>query len=215
MAENTLGQRMRAAAEKAGLKQKEIGIEVARRINRARGPYTEAAVGQWFADKHEPESQALVEFSRLVRADLVWLHTGVGRGLGPLPREGRIVPSISLNQAISVPINYDSSEMVHTYYPCSDKAFITTVCDERNAPTYQIGYKIVIDPLRKPRPGKMVLAVVNRQPILGRYTERGSGTTGKTIVIEALNPHWPAEIVNTKRGDRVVGSLTEFAVPAP
>jgi SOS-response transcriptional repressor LexA len=210
MAENTLGQRMRAAAEKAGLTQKEIGIEIARRISRPR-PYTEAAVGQWYADKHEPESKALVEFSRLVHTDLVWLQTGIGRGLGPLPREGRIVPSISLNQAIQEPINYASNEMVHTYFPCSDKAFITTVCDDRNAPTYEVGHKIVIDPERKPRPGKMVLVIINRQPIFGRYTEK----TGKVIVIEALNPHWPAEIFNPKRGDRTIGSLTEHAVPAP
>jgi SOS-response transcriptional repressor LexA len=210
MAQNTLGQRMRAAADDAGLKQKEIGIELARRTGRPR-PYTEAAVGQWYADKHEPENKALVEFSRLVHADLVWLQTGVGRGLGPLPREGRIVPAISLNQAIREPIDYTSSDMVCTYFPCSEKAFITCVCDDRNAPDYKVGYKIVIDPLRKPLPGKMVLAVVNRQPIFGRFVEK----TGKAIVIEALNQHWPAEIVNFKRGDRIVGSLTEFAVPAP
>lgn len=201
---------MREAAEKAGLTQREIGFEVARRIGRHR-PFTEAAVGQWYADKHEPENKALVEFSRLVHADLVWLQTGVGRGLGPLPREGRVVPSISLTQAIREPIDYSSNEMVHTYFPCSEHAFITTICDERNAPDYAVGYKIVIDPVRKPRPGKMVLAVINRQPVFGRYTEK----TGKTIVIEAINPHWPAEILNPKRGDRIVGSLTEIAIPAP
>lgn len=210
MAENTLGQRMRAAAEDAGLTQKEVGIEIARRVGRPR-PFTEAAVGQWYADKHEPDNKALIEFSRLVHADLVWLQTGVGRGLGPLPREGRIVPAISLNQAIQDPVDYTSNEMVHTYFPCSEKAFITTVCDDRNAPDYMVGCKIVIDPLRPPRPGKMVLVVINRQPIFGRYTEK----TGKTIVIEAVNPHWPAEILNPKRGDRIVGSLTEYAMPAP
>jgi SOS-response transcriptional repressor LexA len=201
---------MRAAAEKAGLKQKEIGIEVAHRTGRSR-PYTEAAVGQWYADKHEPDIKALVEFSRLVHADLVWLQTGIGRGLGSLPREGRIVPSISLNQAIREPIDYTSNDMVHTYFPCSDRAFITTVCDARNAPDYPVGCKIVIDPLRKPLPGKMVLAVINRQPTFGRYTEK----TGKAVVIEALSPHWPAEILNPKRGDRIVGTLTEYAMPAP
>lgn len=210
MAENTLGQRMRAAAEAAGLKQKEIGIEIAIRIGRPRS-FTEAAVGQWYADKHEPENKALVEFSRLVQADLVWLQTGVRRGLGPLPREGRVVPSISLAQAIAEPIDYTSKDMVHTYFPCSEKAFITTVCDDRNAPTYLVGYKIVIDPERRPMPGKMVLAVINRQPTFGRYVER----PGKVIVIEALNPHWGEETLNTRRGDRLVGSLTEFAVPAP
>jgi hypothetical protein len=60
MAENTLGQRLRAAAEKAGLTQREIGIEIANRIGRPR-PFTEAAVGQWYADKHEPENKALID----------------------------------------------------------------------------------------------------------------------------------------------------------
>jgi hypothetical protein len=153
----------------------------------------------------------IIEFSRLVRVDLVWLQTGVGRGLGPLPREGRVVPTISLKQAIREPIDYTSNDMVHTYFPCSDKAFITAVWDDRNAPTYPIGCKIVIDPLRAPRPGKMVFVVINRQPVFGVYTEK----TGKAVVIEAINSHWPAEILNPKRGDRIVGSLTEYAMPAP
>jgi hypothetical protein len=212
MAKNTLGQRMRAAAAKAGLKQKQVGFEVAKRIGRSR-PYTEAAVGLWYADKSEPEIPALVEFSRLVNADLLWLQTGAGGG--QLPKEGRIVPSISLAQAIADPIDYTSSEMVYTYFPCSNKAFVLPITDSRNEPRYNIGYKVVIDPeLRSPRPGQMVLAIIGREGVFGQYTERVEKGV-KARVIVPLNAAWSEEIMNPKRGDRIQGVMTEFAAPAP
>lgn len=198
---------MRAAAELAGLTQREIGIEVAKMVGRSR-PYTEAAVGQWYADKHELPVSALVAFSRLVHADLMWLQTGIG-GLGQLPREGRVVPTITMQQALKVPIDYTSNAMVHTYFPCSDKAFIVPVNDGRNEPDYKIGYKIVIDPLRKPKPGNMVLACIAGEPVFGVYAERDD----KLVVIEAINSKWRTETLNTKKGDRIIGTMTEFAGP--
>ena len=207
---NTLGQRMRAAVEHAGLKQKAIGVAVAKMIGRPR-PYTEAAVGQWFADKSEPENAALVEFARLTGANLLWLQTGMGMGAGQLPREGRVVPTITLEQAIQDPIDTTSEEMIHTYYPCSQEAFIVPISDGRNEPTYKAGYRVVIDPQRKPSPGKMVLAVINREPVFGEYAEKA----GKRVVIRPLNDKWPIEILNPKKGDRIVGTMTEFAGQAP
>lgn len=205
---------MRAAADAAGLTQREVGANVAKKIGRSR-QYTEAAVGQWYADKTEPEVAALVEFSRLVGADLLWLQTGIGGGPNQLPREGRVVPTISLAQAVRDPIDYTSNEMVHTYYPCSDKAFVLQVADSRNEPRYGIGHKVVIDPERKkPRPGQMVLAIVNREGVLGQYTERVEKGV-RVAVIVPINAAWSHEVMTPKRGDRIVGIMTESAAPAP
>src|SRR5262245_23764400 len=110
---DTLGQRMRAAADTADLTQEEVGAEVAERIGRRR-PFSAAAVGQWYADKHKPTYQVLIAFAKLVSADLVWLQTAVGGGAGQLPREGRIVPVIAMEQAIKLPIEYFSKDTVHT-----------------------------------------------------------------------------------------------------
>lgn len=205
MAENTLGQRMRAAAERAGLTQAEVGKQVAEKMGRRRH-YTEAAVGQWYAGKHKVSVPALVEFSRLVNEDLRWLQTGV-RGLGKLPREGRIVPTITMQQALQVPIDYTSNTMVHTYFPCSDKAFIVAITDSRNEPNYRVGYKVVIDPQRKPQPDQMVLACIKGEAVFGVYAERDD----KQVVILALNGKWSVEIMNHKKGDRIIGTMTEFA----
>jgi hypothetical protein len=205
MPKNTLGQRMRAAAEHAGLKQKRVGVDVAKMIGRP-NPYTEAAVGQWYADKHEPEIPALVAFSRLAHADLMWLQTGIG-GLGQLPREGRVVPTITMEQALKIPVDLASNTMVHTYFACSDKAFIITISDSRNEPDYKVGYRVVIDPLVKPKPGKMVLAVIDKEPVFGEYVEGA----GKRIALQPINVKWPTELLNPKRGDRVIGTMTEFA----
>lgn len=214
MAEITLGQRMRAAAEHVGLTQKEVGCSVARMIKRARGAYSEAAVGQWYADKHEPELEALKAFSKLVDVDLFWLQTGFGNGLGRLPKEGRLVPIMTMEQALKLQVADDKptpSGMVHTYFPCSDTAFAIDITDGRNdspdGSGYRIGFKVVIDPQRKPVPGKMVLAVVDKKGIFGEYQEK----TGKRIVIHSLNSKWPDEIFNAKRGDYIVGTMTEFA----
>ena len=128
-----------------------------------------------------------------------------------MPREGRSVPAITLEQATKDSIDYASEEMIHTYYPCSDKAFIVPINDGRNEPTYKAGYRVVIDPLRKPVPGKMVLAVVNREPVFGEYAEK----SGKRVVIRPLNDKWPTEILNPKKGDRIIGTMTEFAGQAP
>jgi hypothetical protein len=214
MAKDSLGTRMRAAADAAGLKQREIGNLVARRIGRKQGPYTEAAVGQWYADKSEPELAALIEFSKLTNADFLWLSTGVG-GVGQLPREGRIVPSISLAQAIKVPIDYTSDEQIYTYFPCSERSFIITISDSRNEPRYGIGHKMAFDPdQRRPRPGQIVLAVVNGEPVIGQYTEQ-SKNGSKMAVIHPINAAWSEEAMNPKKGDRIVATMTESASPAP
>lgn len=209
MAENTLGQRMRSAAEAAGLTQKLVGAKVARLIGR-KSPYSEAAVGQWYANKHEPTIEALKAFAKLVGEDLVWLQMGL-RGAGKVPREGRIVPSIALRQAILEPIDYTSDEMVHTYYPCSARAFVLPITDSRNEPQYPAGHKIVIDPEVVPQPGKMVLAVINGRGVVGQYSERAGGK----VVIVPLNPVWAEETLVRKNGDRIVGTMTEYAGPAP
>jgi transcriptional regulator with XRE-family HTH domain len=219
MAKDSLGTRMRAAAEAAGLKQREIGALVARRIGRVHNggkpwPYTEAAVGQWYADKSEPELAALIEFSKLTNSDFLWLVTGVG-GAGQLPREGRIVPSISLAQAVKVPIDYTSDEHIYTYFPCSERSFIITVADSRNEPRYGVGYKMTFDPdQRRPRPGQMVLAVINGEPVIGQYTEQ-SRTGSKMAVINPINAAWSEEVLNPKKGDRLVAIMTESAAPGP
>jgi SOS-response transcriptional repressor LexA len=198
---------MRFAAEAAGLTQREVGAAVAKAIDRPQGAYSEAAVGQWYSDKSEPTNQALVAFAKLTNANLIWLQTALGGGPGQLPREGRTVPTITMEQAIKVPIDDKSDHMVHTYYPCSDKAFIVPIADSRNEPDYRIGFKVVIDPLRKPKPGNMVLAVINREPVFGEYVEKA----GKRVVIRPLNDKWPTEILHPKKGDRIVGTMTEFA----
>jgi SOS-response transcriptional repressor LexA len=198
---------MRKVAEAAGLTQREVGQRIARIIGNS-GPLSEQAVGQWYGDKTKPRMQSLVAFAELVKVDLSWLQTGVGKGPGQLPTEGRILPMISSQQARAVPIDYTWDRRAHSYYPCSDKAFVVDLADNRNAPAYEPGYRIVIDPQRKPSPGMMVLALIGENPIFGQYVMRA----GRRVEIRALNDNWAPEPLDERRGDRIIGTMTEYAV---
>jgi SOS-response transcriptional repressor LexA len=216
MGKSTLGRRMREAREAAKLSQGEVGKAVATAIERREGPFSASAVGQWESDKTEPSPSALSAFAKLTHADGNWLLTGLivhqtGLALlGSASRGGRVVPKLILQDAICLPINYAHKSSVPTYFPCSDEAFVIDVFNRRNEPEYTMAAdQIVIDPGTKPEPGDMVLALVDSEPVFGRYVRKRGGV----VEIEALNDHWSAEQVKPARGDRIVGVMTEHARP--
>jgi transcriptional regulator with XRE-family HTH domain len=122
-------------------------------------------------------------------------------------RAGRIVPMIAVHDAIAMPASYNAQEYVHTHFGCSGKAFAIEVFDTRNAPEFQREQRLIIDPAEQPQPGDMVLAFIDGDPIFGKYTRKNG------VEIQALNTDWDARQVNTSRGDRVVGVMTEHARP--
>ena len=67
---------------------------------------------------------------------------------------------------------------------------------------------IVIDPELAARSADMVVAIIGDVPILGKYVQRG----GK-IQLLSLNRKWPTCTLEKKRGDRIVGVVTEQARP--
>ncbi len=217
MPHRTLGERMRAARQRAKLSLDAVGKALGLATNRKRGAFSPQAVQQWEKGGTEPDHETLTAFARLTQVNVNWLLTGIAAdhlaagngGFGTSVRGGRIVPKISVAEAIASPSAYNAEEYVHTHFACSAKSFAIEIFDTRNAPEFLVeAHRVVIDPAEAPTPGDMVLARIDGEPLFGKYTHRN----GK-VELEALNPDWDSVRLNETRGDRIVGVMTEHAKP--
>ena len=202
----------------------EVGRRVAEAINRPAGPYSAQAVQQWEVGSKKdgetvhvyPDIDALVAFASIVNCDLVWLLKGIEpsrtEGETQIPTKGRVVAIITPAQAIKRPIDYKSDVYRHTYADCSKQTFGFAVFDRRNAPEFDIGDHVLIDPARNPEPGVMVLAAVNGEPIFARYTKPQKKGKDWVCELEALDEAaWGSQPASSKNGDRIIGVMVDHA----
>jgi transcriptional regulator with XRE-family HTH domain len=210
MPNHTLGSRLRTARERARLSLEAVGRHLG---------ITAQAVQQWEKDRTTPSTERLTAVAQLTGVNLQWLITGLvvselgeqdKRYFGDIARGGRVVPKLSLARAVADPIDRTASATVHTHFPCSQKAFAITIFDRSNAPFFEIGDTVVIDPDATPNPGDMILAVVGptAQPAFGKYTLK----TRHAAALQPLNPDWPTIDIG-EPGTRIVGVMTEHARP--
>ncbi len=108
----------------------------------------------------------------------------------------------------ALPEGWPTKPRVMTHFPCSESAVAVQIIDARNAPSYLKGDAIVVDPEVAAKSGDMVVAVIYDAPILGKYARRGS-----KIQLLSLNRKWPSCTLEKKRGDRIVGVVTEHVRP--
>lgn len=205
MPRETLGTRLRTARQRAGLTLEQVGRHVG---------VSPQAVQQWEKDRTEPSAERLNTIAQLTAVNIQWLLTGLvvsgvtdqeHSSYGSISRGGRVVPMLSLSQAMSEPIQRDSADKVHTHFPCSKNAFALPVFDRSNSPAFEIGDNVVIDPDVRPVPGDMVLAVVSGHPIFAKYTLRAP----RVAELQPLNADWPS--VTLEDDARLIGVMTEHA----
>lgn len=210
-----MGRRMREAREalRPKMSQEKIGRLIAEMIRRP-NPYTAANVGNWESGEQRVDTAVVRAWAELTKCSVSWLMTDIHFESGALPttdtftsRGGRVVPKITLEQASAEKIDYTTGTVVHTQFPCSRRAFVLDVFDNRNSPEYREGIdRIVIDPEEMPRPGDMALALIDQEPVFGKFVRRGGGRG----VLEALNTaEWDAREIDPQRGDRIIGTMTE------
>jgi SOS-response transcriptional repressor LexA len=100
-----------------------------------------------------------------------------------------------------------TSDLVHTYFDCSDQSLAVEVRDERNLPLFNIGDLVVIDRDLEPTPGQMILVSFpgkgKPEAILGRL----SLSSGRRA-LKFINPDWGAREL-PPRGYRYIGTMTE------
>lgn len=204
---STFAERFRAAYERQGIKK----ADVARRLN-----ITPQSV-QKYETGGLPSRQNLLKLADALQVSAEYLLTGRTSVVETAQmsevqtrRGGRVVPKLTALHAVR---GNTDAVLGHyqTYFPCGPRAFLVEVWDDSNAPRYNLGDMLVIDPDKTPMPGRMVLAAVgaDSDPALGRYVRRvNNGQT--TDVVEHLNAVWGEHPIDGT-ASQIVGVVTERA----
>jgi SOS-response transcriptional repressor LexA len=226
--------------EKIGIEAKTLGARI-KWAREARDGYPKAtqkdiadlcgvtsqAVQQWEGDKTEPGRERLVCIAEFRGVSLTWLMTGTGLPIddlsGPVialrAERGRTVPKISAQVAVagnSWQARRSTNETVQTHFPCGPRSYALSIFDRSNAPKYEIGDTVVIDPDEPPSPGDMVLAAMgpDDKPVFRKYRlESGQSGNGSVIVLAPLNLDWKTEYITCEAEGRIIGVMTEHAEP--
>lgn len=193
------------------------------------------AVSQWEKGTSEIQRDKAFALPRILQCNPMWLFYGVGSpeplaqnpalsgqppaattlGVGQhLVVGGRTVPHIP---AADAALDYkaavtaaDAFMVVH--FDASTEAFSLDVWNARNAPDFDLGHRVVVDPRVTPDPGDFVFAAIGQDgsPILGQLrVERANG--GSKQVLLAVNSMWPEHEIGPD--DRIIGTVVEHVRP--
>lgn len=199
------GTRLRQARKKIGLS----GPQLARALG-----VSAQTVSEWERGKYFPEADRLAAIARAVSVRVDWLLGGTN-GVESIPSSssggGRLVSKIPFDDLPTFdPLDRSGRmslrERVLTHFPCSDTAFQITLHDAANAPLFQSGDSVIIDPAIPPTPGDMVLAIVDASPIFRRYRPRGTH-----IELAPLNDDWEVVTVEVGERARLLGTMSEHS----
>lgn len=185
----TLGSRLRAAREAAGLTQVRLASLVGVRSQ---------SVNQWESGYKAPSRDNLLMLARITSAPLDWLLYG-----GPLPERdanGRLIPRVDRGSTVPMYKLADAVRgrgsavavgRVHAYFPCSDNAVCFEVPDDSNVPEYPSGTIWIVDPDVPPAAGCMVVATHGdrQSPIIGRLRYETT-SSGRVTIVAPINPDW-------------------------
>ena len=167
--------RIRLARENAGLSVDQAAVALGVSVS---------ALRKWEGGHLFPSRENLLETAELYAVDMVWLLTGFSAeelriaekivGMRPLPvlslGQVRLIEPGSL-----LPEWPEDTPAVIPSFPCSPQSFATEIFDHRNAPDFEVGDIVIIDPTVEPVHDDMVLAAVGpvRNHIFARYVLRG------------------------------------------
>lgn len=200
-AREEMGLRIKEAREAKGISQAKLGAVA------VPGPITAQSVLKWEQGKSAPNAKSLDAIAQLTGRSVKWFLYGVESDDDVTESQaGRVVPMVHFSK-ISSHLAGDKRALggrVRTNFPCSDKSFQTYALDDANHPEVREGDSIVIDPQRTPRPGKLCMALLDGEPIVGRYRPKK-----KRVVIAPVNEDdW--QTVEVAPED-IVGAVTEIA----
>lgn len=213
---DTLGSRLRAARKQAGLTLSDLARQFGHSI---------AAVQQWERDRTVPSPDKIIRFAQLTGVDLLWVMTGEKeqkrteaseRDIPPqADGRSRLVPRLTMAQltAQAQQKTFASNVTTIAHFDCSERAFCVDLDDSSNAPRFEPGDRIIVDPELRPVPGDMVMVLVGSppRPAFRKYRLE-TRTRGKVAVLEPLNTDWPTEI-ETAAKVRILGVMSEHSKP--
>lgn len=195
-----LGRRIDKALTFAGLSQSDL----ARALK-----ISPAAVSTWVSGRFRPSKDRMSEIVRLTGVNADWFITGRGDDLqrGDTRPTGRLVPKVSSSEIVHFEPRTASRvnrEMVFSHFPCGPHSFQITIEDNANAPDFEAGDSVIIDPDLDAKPGDMVLMVVQGAPLFRKWRPRG-----KTVELVPLNDDWDTVPVTMGRGVTLRGVMSE------
>lgn len=207
----TLGQRIRARREAAGLTQEKLATHCG---------VSRAAVAQWEAGVTRPSLDNLVKAADTLGVWLSWLTMGdqslpdTPNPFTPAVRQG--IPVIDLARAggwdpqQAAAIN--DAPRIAGDPDHSPQAFALAIGDESMTPDFRAGDKIIVDPEVAPQPGDFVVAKLDRdsESVFRKFRPRGDdGKGGAIIELVPLNPDWPTVTIGTEAPGRIIATLVE------
>lgn len=210
MAAETIGDRIRRLREAKRLKLREVGMACG---------VSPQAVSNYEQGFSVPSTARISALAALFDVSERYLLTGItsfddGKQMQPAQPGGRVVPVYTAADAI-LAIYSKPLGQVTTHFPCGPRSYVVAIWDDSNAPQFDVGDQIVLDPDLAPAPGDMVLAALGKNPalpIFGRYVRR-LHTTGQIETIEHLNELWGSHALADASVGRVVAVMTEHARP--
>lgn len=207
MSRTAFATRLKEARETARLTMAQLGVAVG---------VSPQAVFKWESGTAMPGSDRLSRLAIALGVPVQYLLTGTGSATQPdstkVGGRGRTVVKVTPEDAARGVMDRPLG-IVETHFACGPNAFAVEIWDHSNTPDFAPGDQIVVDPDIKARPGDMVLIAI--QPALdvalGKAVVR-SDHSAHTIVVQPLNPDWPAHVVSDA-GAKILGVMTEHARP--
>lgn len=218
-----LYERLKLARERRNLTQRDVAEYLASVGN----PKTIGAISSWeqVDNSKTPNLETLRQLSIFYKVSPLWLAWEIGgieeNELGtqsvviPATR-GRAVPRLDMSTAIREPIiRHAQRSDAHTYFDCGPATFILEINDRSNEPFFHVGDVIAVDPDEDPEPGDMVFAHINAgdRGVIRRYEKRASTDGVKYVELRPLNAAWSSDFIRSPEDGRVIGVMTEHAMP--
>jgi SOS-response transcriptional repressor LexA len=209
----TLGQRIRARRDAAGMTQEKLAAQCG---------VSRAAVAQWESGVTRPSLDNLVKVAEALNVWLSWLTVG-DQSLPDTPNPFapaspfRGIPVIDYGQASlwgvegALPVDI-GGEIIATDAETSQRAFALVIRDNSMAPDFSEGDKIILDPDLTPQPGDLVVAKLDSEPeaTFKKFRPRGTDGSGTSpIELAPLNPDWPTLVINAENPGRIIATLVE------
>lgn len=198
----TFGARLRKAREAARM----TGPQMARELR-----VSAQTVSEWERGRYFPAADKLVRIAQLTNVKVDWLLSGQNDQApgGASVSQGRLVSKIPFDDLPHFDPRSRASatyDKAHTHFPCGPHAFQITVSDRSNAPDYEPGDSVIIDPDLQPNPGDMVLVVSDKAVLFRRYRPRSGA-----VELIPLNGDWETTTVRLDKATRLLGTMSERA----
>ena len=194
---NTLGERLRSVRKELGFKTQG---ELAKKIG---GKTTHVSVSEWERDKYKPDGENLIRLLEVTGLSKKWLYSGKGEkfasALGKNNTSGHAsysYPKLEWHQVVAWKENMEISDSAQTYsiapYNGSDSSYILEVKGQSMTPEFSDGDLILVDPEIKEKNNSFIVVIIENQR---EAMLRQLVLDGNKKYLKALNPDWPAKII--------------------